>query len=82
MNKVWECYVAGIDPTDATKRFLATIAVDVDGNPQISWDPDLNENGTKSDRVYTIEGKAELTDSWGPTNTNSRFFHVKVGMPE
>ena len=82
MNKVWECYVAGIDPTDATAHFEARIAIGPDGTPRISWDPDLNENGTKSERVYTVEGKAELADPWGPTNTTSRFFHVKVGMPE
>ena len=82
MNKVWECYVAGIDPTDATAHFEARISFGPDGTPCISWNPDLNENGTKTERVYTVEGKTELTDPWGPTNTSSRFFHVKVEMPE
>ena len=37
--------------------------------------------GTKNERVYTVEGKANLTDSWAPTNSASRFFRVKVSMP-
>ena len=38
--------------------------------------------GTKQGRVYTVEGRESLTtDSWGPTNANSRFFRVKVAMP-
>ena len=82
VNKVWECYVAGIDPTDATAKFVAAIEMDADGSPRISWDPDLNENGTKTERVYTVEGKADLADPWGPTNNLSRFFRVKAGMPE
>ena len=82
VNKVWECYVAGLVPTNAAAWFEARIEIDADGTPHISWVPDLNENGTKQERVYTVEGKAELTDSWGLTNNLSRFFHVKVGMPE
>jgi hypothetical protein len=43
----------------------------------------LNENGTKDVRVYTVEGKETLTDDyWTPTNSASRFFRVKVEMPE
>ena len=81
-NKVWECYVAGISPTNAIARFLATIEIGKDGSPEVKWIPDLNENGTKSVRVYTVEGKEELTGEWGPTNANSRFFHVKVELPK
>jgi hypothetical protein len=39
------------------------------------------EDGTKHERVYTVEGKANLTDSWAPANSASRFFRVKVSMP-
>ena len=47
------------------------------------WAPDLDEGGTKSERVYMVEGKTNLVDrSWGPTNAASRFFRVKVEMPE
>ena len=48
----------------------------------IGWEPDLNEGGTKHERVYTVEGRESLTEgSWGPTNAASKFFRVKVSMP-
>ena len=82
VNKVWECYVAGLDPMSATNRFLATIGFDEDGAAEVKWSPDLNEDGTKHERVYTVEGKEALSDpDWGPTNAASRFFRVKVEMP-
>ncbi len=53
-----------------------------DGEPIVGWEPDLNEGGTKHERVYTVEGRESLTDGdWGPTNAASRFFRVKVSMP-
>lgn len=80
-NEVWQCYVAGLDPTSAASRLVATIDM-VDGEPVVRWTPDLNEGGTKAERVYTVEGKTNLGDgSWGPTNEASRFFRVKVEMP-
>ena len=80
-DKVWQCYVSGVNPTNATERFLAQIAV-TNGTSVVSWTPDLNEGGTKSERVYTVEGKTNLVDqSWGPTNEATRFFRVKVGIP-
>ena len=81
VNKVWECYVAGLNPTNATDVFRAVISIDTDGEPIVGWEPDLNEGGTKHERVYTVEGKENLTDSWAPTNSASRFFRVKVSMP-
>ena len=33
-------------------------------------------------REYEVEGKASLSDDWGPTNASSRFFRVKVSLPE
>ena len=81
VNKVWECYVAGISPTNEAARFEARIDVS-NGVPVVTWTPDLNENGTKRERIYTVVGKQKLSDGWGPTNANSRFFRVKVGMPE
>ena len=80
MNKVWECYVAGISPTNATAKFEVRIDF-VDGSPVVKWNPDLNEGGTKHLREYTVEGKENLTDSWAPANSASRFFRVKVEMP-
>ncbi len=82
VNKVWECYVAGLVPTNATDLFRTVISIGADGAPEISWEPDLNEGGTKQERVYTVEGRESLTDGdWGPTNAASRFFRVKVGIP-
>ena len=82
-NKVWECYVTGLDPENATNRFLAEVVFDGGGEPVVTWSPDLNEGGTKHERVYTVEGKTDLNaDSWGPTNESTRFFRVKVSMPE
>lgn len=81
-NTVWECYVAGLNPTDETAAFRTVISIGADGAPVIGWEPDLNEGGTKHERVYTVEGKENLTDkSWAPTNSASRFFRVKVSMP-
>ena len=82
LNKVWECYVAGLNPTNATDVFRTVISIGADGGPVVGWDPDLNECGTKHERVYTVEGRESLTDGdWVPTNAASRFFRVKVSMP-
>ena len=82
MNTVWECYVAGLNPTNATDVFRAVISIGEGGEPVVGWEPDLNEGGTKHERVYTVEGKENLTDkSWAPTNSASRFFRAKVSMP-
>ena len=81
-NKVWECYVAGLSPTNAAERFLAIVNT-TNGTITVNWTPDLNEGGTKNLRVYTVEGKTNLIDrSWGATNEATRFFRVKVSMPE
>ena len=34
--------------------------------------------GERPGRVYTVEGKENLGDQWGPTNSTSRFFHIKA----
>ena len=80
-NAVWECYVAGLDPTNGTSRLLAMISM-TNGAPCVTWTPDLNEGGTKHERVYTVEGKAALTNDWDAVDADSRFFRVKVSMPE
>ena len=74
---VWECYVAGLDPTDATDDFIATIEM-VNNQPKIS----VGGRGERPGRVYTVEGKENLGDTWGPTNSTSRFFHMKVRVGE
>lgn len=81
VNKVWECYVAGISPTNAAARFEARIEIE-NGVPVVKWSPDLNEGGMRNERVYTVVGQERLGEGWGPTNAASRFFRVKVAMPQ
>jgi len=75
-NQVWECYVAGLDPTNATSRFLATLSFDGNGAPSVGWTPDLG-----AERIYAVEGRATLTNAWGAVGDGSRFFRVRVAMP-
>lgn len=76
-DTVREEFVAGLNPVDPGARFLA----DIEATDPIRVDriPDLG-----SFRVYTVEGKENLSDeSWtSPTNATHRFFRVKVSMPE
>ena len=79
--KVWECYVAGTDPTDTNSVFTATITM-VDGAPVVEWSPKLGA-AEESRRQYTIYGKAGLEsgEEWhSPTNALDRFFKVGVEM--
>ena len=55
-----------------------------DGVPKVTWEPDLNEDGTKSLRSYKVWGKESLDDGFDweyPTNALHRFFRVTVEMP-
>ena len=78
-NKVWECYVAGLVPTNAASRFETRIEMHGSA-PHISWHPDLT--GTGETRIYTIWGKTNLMDTaWHtPTNSATRFFRVDVDV--
>jgi hypothetical protein len=78
---VADCYVAGLDPSDPSATFTADIAF-TNGAPVVSWTPDLNENNTKSLRSYEVEGKPTLTNAWDKTNAASRFFRVRVELPD
>ena len=81
-NDVWQCYVAGLDPTSPTNRFLATIEM-TDGRPEVKWTPDLNEGGRKAVRVYTVEGSPTPAQGpWTAPDADSRFFRVRVALPE
>ena len=75
VNKVWECYVAGLVPTDDGARFRAKIEMK-DGAAVVTPDPDLG-----AERVYTVIGAETLPEAFGPTNAASRFFRVKVELP-
>ena len=80
-DKVWECFVAGISPTNETARFTATIEFK-DGAPVVKWEPDLNTNGVV--RTYKVYGSETLENGgeWQyPTNSLHRFFKVSVEMP-
>jgi hypothetical protein len=76
INTVWECYVAGLDPTNEYSKFTAEIFL-MDGKPVVASEPDLGE-----ERAYTVEGVEDLDDAWGETNAATRFFRVKVALPE
>lgn len=84
MNKVWECYVAGISPTNALDLFRAVISWNA-GVPVISWEPELApEEAAK--RTYRKYGKKSLTDpneDWTEINGDEalfNFFKVSVEM--
>jgi len=80
LNSVYECYVAGLCPTDANDVLRAVIAIDDSGAPRISWEPRLPA-AEEAKRVYTVLGRDILESSeWGPTNAECRFFKVKVKM--
>ena len=83
-------YVAGLVPNDPASKFKTTISMDSDGKPVVSWSPDLNESGTKNERVYRVFGAKELgaatqwddvTDLADPDAEGYRFFKVAVEMP-
>ena len=78
------CYVAGLDPTDATSKLMALIDM-VEGVPVVSWTPDLNEGAGKvGTRIYTIMGSNDLKN-WSEVpdgqEVNFKFFKVVVEMP-
>jgi hypothetical protein len=75
LNRVWECYTAGLNPTNEDSVFTAYIGIS-NSVKHIWWQPNI------TNRNYTIVGKTNLNDSvWhSPTNTGTRFFKVKVSM--
>ena len=83
-DTVWECYVAGISPTNAAAAFRAVISWE-NGAPEISWEPVLTpEEAAK--RTYRKFGKKTLTDPneyWTEINGDEasyNFFKVSVEM--
>ena len=78
---LWESYVAGLNPEEPSSQFTATIEMQSDGTPKVTWSPDLSKNVVP--RTYTTMGKATLLDAdWTPVTeenkANMRFFKVKV----
>ena len=93
--KVWECYVAGLNPTAADATFSVLIRMSDAGEPILSWDPALNgetEDGAgirDGERHYSVFGKRDLADgaeAWTPVAEGEegdyRFFKVEVGLPK
>ncbi len=83
-------YVAGLNPTNETEKFMTTITMATNGKPVVSWSPDLNEGGTKNERVYRVLGAKSLSGEvqWDDVTDVAdwdaegyRFFKVQVEMP-
>ncbi len=75
-HMAWQEYVAGSNPTNRESVLRTMIDVS-NAVPSLTWTPDLG-----SARVYTVEGRTNLTDAaWGPTNATTRFFKIRVDMP-
>jgi len=75
----WESYVLGLEPTNETSKFLATIRMEGQ-RPVVEYSP---TNTALGNITYVLQGKPALTNSWqnvefdAPGDTN-RFFRVKV----
>lgn len=79
INTVWECYVAGLDPTVPSAAFRVNISMDGD-EPRIDWTPDLG-----AARDYRLEGRTEFgdIDGWeSPVTDDHRFFRARVSLPD
>ena len=85
---VWHDYLAGTDPTNASSVFRAKVEFE-NGRPKVGWEPDLNENGAKSERFYKVFGKKTLAanENWTriadeTAQKDYNFFKVTVNMEE
>ena len=54
----------------------------VDGQLAVEWDPDLNESGTKTASLYILEEETSMDGEWKVNEPDSRFFRVRVEMPQ
>ena len=85
---VWHDYLAGTDPANANSVFKAKVEF-VNGLPKVGWEPDLNDNGRKSERFYKVFGKKTLAanENWTrladeTAQKDYNFFKVTVNMEE
>ena len=85
---VWHDYLAGTDPTNASSVFRAKVEFK-NGLPKVGWEPDLNENGAKSERFYKVFGKKTLAanENWTrladeAAQKDYNFFKVTVNIEE
>ena len=79
LDTVWECYVAGLDPTNAVSVLRATIRLE-DGDPVIGYEP-ARPAHTPAE-WYKVDGKRNLGDVWAPKAGGHRFFRVRIEVPE
>ncbi len=78
-NAVWECYVAGLDPTNAASVLRATIRLE-NGDPVIGYEPTRPAHTPAE--WYKVDGKRTLGDIWTPKAEGHRFFRVRIEIPE
>ena len=50
-ERIFCAYVADV--------FRAAISIGADGESVVGWEPDLNDGGTKHERVYTVDGQGK-----------------------
>ena len=90
-RKVWECYVLGLDPEDATKDFKITaFPMNADGTPDLenlAFAPSKDKWNVQGARAV-IKGKARIddaTETWQTATEENkgelRFFRVEVELP-
>ena len=78
-NAVWECYVAGLDPTAPDSRLIATIRMDGD-TPVVGYLPPRPEHTPAE--WYHVVGKTNLADkAWSEQTEGQRFFKVRIVVP-
>ena len=81
-NSWWECYVLGLDPTNALSKFTTTIRMD-GTTPIVEFSPTNEVLKASGDINYVLQGKPTPTNGWqdvdfaAPGATN-RFFRVRV----
>ena len=84
-RKVWECYVADLDPTDSESDLIANIEF-VDNKPRVSI-----LKGESPNRTYRImgletldpaESPVDVTDILDLSATPYRFFFITVALPD
>lgn len=84
---VLDDYIAGTNPTNLNSKLTSLIHFDEQGNPKISWTPDLNQGAGKIGvRRYRVYGATSLVDpAWIEVQEgeerNYRFFKTTVEMP-
>ena len=83
----WDCYVAGVDPSDPNAEFKALISM-TNGVPSIGWSPALNGDKVKNGvRIYSVSGTKSLGEDaqWEMVKdgqeSSYNFFKVSVAMP-